>query len=121
VQALLFDAGADDVWTSPIVMKKSRPAHMLSVLCGEVVAAQLREILFRETTSIGLREYPVRKHMLRREIRRVSTRFGEVDVKVAYFRGQVVSEKPEFEQCRALARAHGVSMDEIQKELIRKL
>jgi len=121
VQALLFDAGAADVFMIPVVMKKSRPAHMLSVLCEPDAAGHLKGILLTETSTIGLREYPVRKSMLRREVRVVSTRFGEVQVKCSYYGGRLVKEKPEFERCRELALKHKVTLEEIQKEVIRNL
>lgn len=121
VTGLLFKAGAADVFTIPIVMKKSRPGHMLSVLCSPDEAERMKEILFKETSSIGLREYSVKKSMLRREVVKVNTRYGEVDVKRSYFGGRVVNEKPEFEQCSSLAREHGVTLEEIRKEVYKKL
>ncbi len=121
VQSLLFEAGAADVFMIPIVMKKSRPAHMLSVLCDPDASDRMKEILLTETSSIGLREYTVQKSMLRREIKMVRTRFGEVPVKRSFYGGKVVNEKPEFEQCRELAVKHKVTMEEIQKEVYKKL
>ena len=117
----LFAAGAADVWLTPIVMKKSRPAHLLSVLCSLEKADEMKGIIFIESSSIGLREIPVRKSMLRRELKKVSTGFGKVDVKCSYYKGKLVSEKPEFEQCRQLALEKGVSLEEVQREVIRKL
>jgi uncharacterized protein (TIGR00299 family) protein len=121
VMDLLFEAGAADVFIIPMVMKKSRPGHLLSVLCNRVKVEEMKEILFRETSSIGLREYSLKKNMLRREIIVVKTRYGDVEVKRSYWNGLVVSEKPEFEQCSHLAREHGVALKEIQKEVIKKL
>lgn len=121
VTRLLFEAGASDVFMTPIVMKKSRPAHMLSVLCSMDTAVQMKEILFKETSSIGLREYTVKKSMLRREVVKVNTRYGEIEVKRSFFGGEVVNEKPEFDQCSRLALEHGVSLKEIRKELYKKL
>jgi len=121
VTELLFDAGAADVFMTPIVMKKSRPGHMLSVLCGIELAGQMKEILFRETTSIGLRTTPVTKSMLRREVVKVRTKYGVIDLKRSYYGGKVVNEKPEFEQCRRLAGEHGVTLEEIRKEVYKKL
>ena len=121
VQALLFDAGAADVYMTPIVMKKSRPANMLSVLCHGDVAGQIREIILTETSTIGLREYRVSKHILRREIKTVETRFGSVEVKRSFFKGRLVNEKPEFEHCRQLALKHKVSLEEVQKEVYKNL
>ena len=121
VNALLFEAGAADVFTTPVVMKKSRPGHMLSVLCDPGIAGSLKEILFKETSSIGLREYTVQKNILRREIVVVNTRYGEVNVKRSYYDGLVVNEKPEFEQCRQLAEKNGISLEEVRKEVYKNL
>ena len=121
VTSLLFEAGAADVFVTPIVMKKSRPGHTLSVLCDPDISVRLKEILFKETSSIGLREQRVQKSILRREIVVVNTSFGEIEVKRSYYGGRVVNEKPEFEKCRQLAEKHGVSLEEIQKEVYKNL
>lgn len=117
VMDLLFGAGAADVFITPVVMKKSRPAHMLSVLCNQDTNELMKEILFSETSSIGLREHTVQKNMLRREVVIVNTKYGDVEVKRSYWNGRVVNEKPEFEQCRKLAGVHGVTLEEIRKEV----
>ncbi len=121
VQALLFDAGAADVFMTPIVMKKSRPASMLSVLCDPEAGGRMKEIILTETSTIGLREYSIRKHILRRELKTVRTRLGDVQVKCSYYGGRVVNEKPEFEQCRMLALEHGITLEEVQKEVYKCL
>ena len=121
VMDLLFEAGAADVFIMPIVMKKSRPGHMLSVLCNSDSVDKMKEILFTETSSIGLREHTLKKSMLRREMVVVSTKYGEIEVKRSFFNGRVVNEKPEFEQCRKLAREHGVTLEEISTEVTKKL
>ena len=121
VMDLLFEAEAADVFIIPIVMKKSRPGHMLSVLCNSDSVDKMKEILFTETSSIGLREHTLKKSMLRREMVVVSTKYGEIEVKRSYFNGKVVNEKPEFEQCRKLAREHGVTLEEISTEVTKKL
>lgn len=121
VMDLLFAAGAADVFIIPLVMKKSRPGHMLCVLCAVDTVKTIKEILFTETTSIGLRENLVKKSMLRREQLKVGTKYGEVEVKRSFWNGRVVNEKPEFEQCRKLARVHGVTLEEIRKEVFKNL
>ena len=102
-------------------MKKSRPGNVLSVLCNHDTLENIKEILFTETPSIGLREHSLKKSILRREILVVNTKWGDVDVKRSYWNGRVVNEKPEFEQCRKLAMEHGVGLEEITKEVIKKL
>jgi len=121
VTELLFEAGASDVFLIPVIMKRSRPAHILSILCYGERLEEMKEILFRETSGIGVREYRVLKSMLRREVVQVMTRFGEVGVKKSFYRGRLVHQKPEFERCRQLAREHNVSLEEIQKEVIKQL
>ncbi|TFH22374.1 MAG: nickel pincer cofactor biosynthesis protein LarC [Bacteroidia bacterium] len=121
VMDLLFAAGAADVFMTPLVMKKSRPGHMLSVLCNHDTVGNMKEILFVETSSIGLREHTLKKSMLRREIVLVHTLYGDVEVKRSYWNGRVVNEKPEFEQCRKLALEHGVTLEEISKEVTKNL
>ncbi len=121
VTSLLFGAGASEVFVTPVVMKKSRPGHLLSVLCDRDKSEKLKEILFRETSSIGLREYPVRKHMLRRETIMVHTSLGDIQVKRSFYNGKVVNEKPEFEQCREIADAHGITLEEVRKEIYKSM
>jgi len=121
VMDLLFLAGAADVFIIPLVMKKSRPGHMLCVLCNFETLRNMKEILFTETSSIGIREKILKKSMLRREQVMVSTKFGDVEVKRSFWNGRVVNEKPEYEQCRKLARVHGVTLKEIRKEVYKKL
>jgi hypothetical protein len=121
VMDLLFAAGAADVFIVPVIMKKSRPGHLLSVLCHGDTVAKMKEILFRETTSIGIREHSLKRNILRREILVVNTKYGDVEVKRSYWDGRVVNEKPEFEQCSRLAREHGIALEEVQKEVIKKL
>jgi len=121
VMDLLFGAGAADVFIIPIVMKKSRPGHMLSVLCNNDTLDKMKEILFTETSSIGLREHTLKKSILRREIVVVNTKYGDVEVKRSYWNGRLVTEKPEFEECRKLAMEHGVTLEEISKEVTKRL
>lgn len=121
VTSELFEAGAADVWLIPVIMKKSRPAHLLSVLCDRDSAGRMKEIVFTGTSSIGLREYVVRKNILRREIAVVNTRFGDVEIKRSYYRGRVVNEKPEYEQCLRLARENGVTPEEVSREVYKQL
>jgi uncharacterized protein (TIGR00299 family) protein len=121
VSDLLFKAGAAEVYTTPVGMKKSRPGHLLSILSSIELSGAIRDILFRETASIGLREYPVKKSILRREMVNVKTKYGELEVKRSFYKGAVVNEKPEFEQCRQLAAKHQVSLEEIRKEVYKNL
>lgn len=121
VMDLLFAAGAADVFISPVIMKKSRPGNVLSVLCSKDTVEDIKLILFTETPSIGLREQSLKKSILRREIIVVNTKWGDVEVKRSFLNGRVVNEKPEFEQCRDLAMENGVSLEQITKEVTKNL
>jgi uncharacterized protein (TIGR00299 family) protein len=106
----LFDAGALDVWTTPVQMKKGRPGVVLSVLAPRTCEAALAELVLRETTSFGLRVRPLRRYEATREFRSVATRFGEVRMKIKRLASEVIGAMPEFEDCRRLAEQHGVSV-----------
>jgi uncharacterized protein (TIGR00299 family) protein len=99
-----FELGALDCYFTPIQMKKDRPGVLLSVLCRPEDKESLTEMLFAETTTLGVRSYEVERRSLEREIVRVETQYGPIDVKVARLNGHVVNEMPEYEQCRAAAR-----------------
>jgi pyridinium-3,5-bisthiocarboxylic acid mononucleotide nickel chelatase len=106
VSDALFAAGARDVWLTPVQMKKGRPAVVLSVLSPTALEAELCDILFRQTTTLGVRALPLaRRHEARREQRTVTTPFGEIGVKVKWVGDEMVSAAPEYEDCRAAAEA----------------
>ena len=112
----LLDAGASDAWLTPILMKKGRPAHTLSVLCPERVAPDVRRLIFRETTSLGLRESPVAKHALDREERTVDVDGQRVRVKLGLLDGEVVNAMPEWDDVAAAALALGRPAKEVLRE-----
>ncbi len=111
----LFQAGASDAWLVPMIMKKSRPAVLLSVLCPENLSEAMKAIIFTHTTSLGIREIKVRKNMLRRSETTVETTLGAVRVKQSYFNGKLVRSKPEFDDCKRLAGEHRLSISEVEK------
>jgi pyridinium-3,5-bisthiocarboxylic acid mononucleotide nickel chelatase len=113
----LLAAGAKDVYITPIIMKKSRPAVKLSVLCTRDTEDRVNEILFRETSTIGVRKYGVEKTMLGRKIETVATRYGDVRVKSAYFRGECVKSKPEYDDCIKIARDQGIPVNQVYREV----
>ena len=113
--ATLFNAGASDVFLTPIIMKKSRPANMLSVLCSKNIVPEMKAIIFNNSTTIGLREYPVTKTVLERQEKEIETELGKVRVKCSYFQGKEIRFKPEFEDLKKLANEHGLSLNEVEK------
>jgi len=106
----LLKAGAMDVYLQNIQMKKNRPATMLAVQISPERLEEFRDLIFKETTSIGLRVYPITKYMLPYELRTVETEYGRARVKVAFLEGKVCTMSPEYEDCRILASESGLSL-----------
>ena len=115
----LFDAGAQDAWLVPIVMKKGRPSVTVRVLCGPDRLDEIRDVLFRETGTLGVRWSPVDKLALRRTWVDVATRHGPVRVKIGWLGDDVVTVSPEHEDCAATARASGTPLRDIHEEAMR--
>jgi hypothetical protein len=112
----LFDEGAQDAWLTPILMKKGRPAVAVSVLCSARQQDAMREVLYRETGTLGVRASVVDKRMLERTVLDVATAWGSVRVKVGFLDGRAVTISPEYEDCARAARASGVAVRKIYEE-----
>lgn len=108
----LFAAGALDVWTTPVQMKKSRPGLVLGLLAAPDRLGAVEEVLFRETSTLGVRRFQVERTKLRREQRRVTTSLGEVTVKIAYMDGKVAKVSPEFDEVDVIAKRSGLPLPE---------
>ena len=113
VQDRLFDAGALDVYTTPIYMKKNRPAAKLTVLAPPALAETMENILFAETTTFGIRGHRARRRKLSRVAETVQTDAGPIRIKVGRRGGQVVTASPEFEDCRQVAQRTGTPLREV--------
>ncbi|TWH75237.1 nickel pincer cofactor biosynthesis protein LarC [Modestobacter roseus] len=113
VLADLLAAGASDAWLTPILMKKGRPAHTLSVLCRPAAVAAVQAVVFAGTSTIGLRVQPVRKVVLQRVPGSVEVLGSRVGVKVAGLDGQVLNVSVEFDDVAALARRTGLPVKEV--------
>jgi pyridinium-3,5-bisthiocarboxylic acid mononucleotide nickel chelatase len=115
----LFAAGAVDVFTCAIGMKKSRPGILLTVICHPKNLLKCEEILFRETTTLGIRRSTQERAILQREIQQVETQYGVVRVKVAWMGKEVrANVQPEYEDCAELARKHNIPWREIQQMVL---
>ena len=109
----LFAAGAHDVYTQPIGMKKSRPGILLSVICPAAEADRFAEIIMKHTTTLGIRRQDMERYVLHREIKTVCTPYGEVRIKRASGMG-VEKEKPEYDDVAELARKNNESLKTIR-------
>jgi len=117
----LFKAGALDVWLTPVLMKKNRPAVTLSALAPAALGTEIETIIFTETTTIGIRRYTVRRTAAERGESAVKTPWGPVRVKTSSINGKVCSVTPEYEDCRRLAEASGTPLKDVQHAARRAL
>lgn len=117
----LFKLGAKDVYLTPIIMKKGRPAQKLTVLAPHKIQGEVEEILLRETTTFGVRKYEVEKVMLKRDFIKVNTKYGEVTVKRGILKGDVIKFKGEYDCCKELAKKNNVTLEEVYNEIKRNI
>jgi uncharacterized protein (TIGR00299 family) protein len=110
VMTQLFEAGALDVYLSPVQMKKNRPGTLLSILCKPVDVENVMEILFEETTTLGIRKHLVDRIALHRQMHTVNTPYGPVQVKVAYWGQNNIKLSPEYEDCRQIAERESLPL-----------
>lgn len=106
-------AGALDVFYTPVQMKKNRPGLVLTVICPPERADALSELIFEQTTTIGLRHYEARRRTLEREFVTVETPYGPVRMKLARLNGRVLNAAPEYEDCQRLAREKAVPLKQL--------
>ena len=119
VMERLYAAGALEVFYVPVQMKKNRPGTLLSVVAPPEQRSRMTEVIFRETTTIGLRYYQVDRECLERQIVPVETPLGTVRFKIASRGGDVINAVPEFEDCATLAAAHNLPVKEVQALAVR--
>lgn len=115
----LFGAGALDVFVVPIMMKKNRPGHLLTVLCKKDLARELCDIIFNETPTAGIRFRSQERYILAREIKKVSTEFGEIRVKILKLKDGIKIQ-PEYDDCAAAAREAGQALERVMEAVRRK-
>ena len=115
----LLEAGALDVFTTPVLMKKQRQGILLTVLCLPLDRETMLELIFRESTTFGVRERLEKRTVLERSFTSVETPFGEVRIKVGRRNGEILTASPEIEDCKALARAGGISVKEVYQAAVR--
>jgi pyridinium-3,5-bisthiocarboxylic acid mononucleotide nickel chelatase len=106
-------AGALDVWSTSALMKKSRPGIVITILCEPSNTQRMMDLLFRETTTIGVRTHEAQRKILDREFVRVKTEWGDVRIKVSRLAGAIVNAAPEFEDCKKIAESNGVPLKSI--------
>jgi len=113
VMERLFEAGALDVYLTPVMMKKSRPGTVLTALCTPDKVTELSRVLFEESPTIGVRWTAYQRERLAREMVTLTTAYGAITYKVSRLEGRVVTATPEFDEVRRIARAKGVPVREV--------
>lgn len=116
-----FELGALDCWFTPIQMKKNRPAAMISILCEMKNRQQLTELLYVETTTLGVRIREIERECLEREFVTVTTQFGDIDVKIGLLNGKYVNAMPEFDQLKRIADEKKVPLKLLKEEVLAQL
>jgi hypothetical protein len=114
----LLEAGALDVFATPVQMKKNRPGTLLTVLGKPEGADELAKIFFAETTTLGVRHREEKRQVLARRWQTVPTRFGDVRIKIASMNGTITSYAPEYEDCRRIAAEHRVPLKTVMQEAV---
>ena len=112
----LFACGASDVYMTNILMKKGRPSIKLSVLCNKNIEDKVKEILFKETSTLGVRKYEVQKNILKRENSIIETKFGNIRLKKAYWGNKVLKSKLEYEDCRRISEKNNIPLIEVYRK-----
>jgi uncharacterized protein (TIGR00299 family) protein len=115
-----FAAGALDVFFTPIQMKKNRPATLLTVLCLPGKADELAAVIFRESTTFGIRRRTQDRYTLERTWRTVVTPYGEIRLKVGDWRGETMTVAPEYEDCKRAAIEHGIPLARVYQAALRE-
>jgi hypothetical protein len=114
----LFSEGASDIFISNIIMKKGRPGNVLSIICETGSEERMKEIIFTESTSVGIRSFPFRKETLSRKFEVIKTQFGNVTVKSSFYKNRMVSVKPEYEECKRIAIENGLPVKEVYNKIM---
>jgi len=106
----LFSSGAKDVFLTNIMMKKNRPAQKLSVLCSIEKAAEIEKIIYEQTSTLGIRRIEVERSCLKRENKEFASSLGDISLKAAYYKGELLKISPEYEDCARIAEKSGRSI-----------
>ena len=121
ISGKLFEAGASDVFISATMMKKNRPGNILSVICEKGVSDIIRDIIFTESTTAGLRTFTFRKETLVRKFETLKSDFGNITIKRSFHMGKEVSCKPEFEDIRRIAEERRIPVKEVYNNVMAQI
>lgn len=115
VRELLMAQGARDVWLAPVQMKKNRPGVIITAIGPVAAEGSMVSVLLRETSTLGVRVMPVRRHEVAREVAEIDTPLGRAHVKLKHLEGRIVDATPEYEDCRTIAQERGLPLQEVYR------
>jgi hypothetical protein len=118
ISGRLFAAGASDVFFLNLMMKKGRPGILLNVICDPGLADAVKEIIFTESTTLGIRTFPFKKDTLVRKFDTLQTGYGKVAIKRSFYNDKEVSSKPEYEECKKIASEKGIPVKEVYNNIM---
>lgn len=118
---LAISEGALDVYYTSLHMKKNRPGLMVSLICHSKDRKRLAELVFHETTTLGIRWSPWKRWILDREIRQIETEYGSVGIKIGRFKGRAISIVPEYEDLKKIAEAQEIPLKELRQKVLEKM
>ncbi|WP_055669348.1 nickel pincer cofactor biosynthesis protein LarC [Desnuesiella massiliensis] len=114
----LLANGALDVYFTPIIMKKSRPATKVTLICNEANCNELEEVLFKNTTTLGIRKIKIERKKLERHSKVLNTEYGEIRIKVGTYNGEEIKIKPEYEDCKNICETYGITYMNLYEKII---
>jgi len=117
----LFNSGVSDVFLTNIIMKKGRPGIILNVIAEKELADTVKEILFNESTTLGIRTFPFAKDTLVRKFEQINTEWGKVSIKRSFYKGKEVSCKPEYEECKKIAAKLKIPVKEVYNSIVSEI
>lgn len=117
VMDILFECGAKDVFYIPIYMKKNRPGTLLTLLCDKKLIDKMKKAIFKETTTLGIRYYPLTVHRMKRIFLNIDTKWGTVSVKQGILNGEIMQISPEFDDCKKIANTHSIPIKKVYAEV----
>ena len=116
----LLEAGAKDVYLTNIMMKKNRPAQKLTVLAAAEKQKELEKIIFRETTTLGIRHRKIERSCLQRKYFELDSTIGKAAIKAAYYEGELIKYSPEYEDCKEIAVRERFRLQDVYELLKRE-
>ena len=109
----ILEEGALDIYTESIYMKKNRPAIKVCILCEKIYLENLIDILIKETSTFGIRYNKFNRVKLKREFKQLKTPYGNVTVKLGYYKGNLIKVTPEYEDCKTMAKNNELSLNQL--------